>query len=111
MLFLSRQMAQANCVLNTLCWLHPNHMGHDKLRIDPYVNGEVGWYIVDFRTLRAVAFSEYRNSDQIVVYKGIISSFSFQGHSPNEETYTDKQFYPALDFETCARDIASYLFA
>jgi hypothetical protein len=76
----------------------------------PYFNGrEHGWTLVVAGSGHAtgVTFSEYRNSDEIVVYPG---TNPFVGAQPvTNEVYADKRFYPAGAYRRAAKFIARCL--
>jgi hypothetical protein len=68
--------------------------------IEAYSNGrEQGLHIKFYggvATTVSFSFSEYRNSDDIVVYTGEQTSvmrFAMQGNVPNEEIYKNKMFF------------------
>lgn len=55
----------------------------------PYVNGrEVGWCLTDNRTFK-VAFTECRNSDELVVYDGQLADFDAASNVPSEAALPD----------------------
>lgn len=61
--------------------------------VQAYSNGrEQGYYIGGGD--KVVAFSEFRNSDSIVVYVGERGTFSMQGNVPSDEAYDNKTFFP-----------------
>ncbi len=69
-----------------------------KLSIEPYLNGrESGFAIYNFRTDKKLVFSEYRKSDEVVVYEGRSLDFSMQGNVPSESTYDKAQFFSEVE--------------
>lgn len=77
--------------------------------VEPYVNGrEVGWCISMFMT-RRVAFSENRNSDSIVVYRGDVVDFSMQGNVPNEKVYRNSAMFDHDGYLAAAKFILLHL--
>ena len=59
-----------------------------------YSNGrENGYHLTTFDVSRSVSFSEFRNTDQIVVYTGRTIDFSMQGNVPSEDVYNNKKFF------------------
>jgi hypothetical protein len=61
-----------------------------------YSNGrENGFCLKLFEggNLLAIAFSEYRKSDDIVVYVGGWTDFEMQGNVPSEEVYENKKMF------------------
>jgi len=82
----------------------------DTFAIDvlPYQNGrEHGWAIL--ATSNMVAFSEDRNSDNIVIYYGKMRDFDPQGYTPDDATYRNRAFYPLQDIYGAAQYIVSIL--
>lgn len=79
--------------------------------VEPYVNGrEQGFFIKNWKTHNAVAFSEYRTSDALVVYYGSDLDFSPQGNVPSQETYnTHFTSFSYADIHSAARWIIEYL--
>lgn len=60
----------------------------DNLEVETYSNGrEQGFAITNFSNTRKVCFSECKNSDNIILYKGTYLDFSMTGNVPSEETY------------------------
>lgn len=74
---------------------------NDYICIDTYSNGREIGYALSNREMIKVAFSEYRNTDGIVVYSGAYSDFCMQGNVPNEKVYEAKKFF-AYDQERAA---------
>lgn len=58
---------------------------------------------------RKVAFSEFRRSDQIVVYFGERKDFAYNTNIPSEEVYENAKFFKYNDFEKAAKFIVKYL--
>jgi hypothetical protein len=86
--------------------------GETELHLEAYANGrEQGFSVANFNTdkVKRVAFSEYRNTDQIVVYWGVYSDFSNAGNCPNAEIYKNANFFGDNDIVGAARFIAEYL--
>ncbi len=79
--------------------------------VAPYQNGrERGHFLVETYTQRAVAFSEYRNTDQIVIYTGMASDFdATNGNTPSEEVYTKKIFQGCGKFNSSATIVYNFL--
>jgi hypothetical protein len=63
-----------------------------KHYIECYANGrEHGFCIQHYQ--RCIAFSECRNSDQIVIYVGSPHDFSMAGNIPSDEVYRAAKFF------------------
>ena len=58
---------------------------------------------------RKVAFSEFRRSDDIVVYFGKRDDFAFNTNIPSEEVYGSAKFFRFDKIEQAARFIIKYL--
>ena len=70
-----------------------------KIYVYPYHNGrEKGWQLTNRD--KAVTFSEYRNTDQIVVYCG--STTDFKDAIPSEEIYSAKTFFACNEYVKAA---------
>jgi len=76
-----------------------------------YANGrEQGYHIQHYgRKIRGVSFSEYRNTDQIVVYFGLAQNFSANGHVPDAKTYEKKEFFGNNKHKKAAEFIVNFL--
>jgi hypothetical protein len=77
-----------------------------NLYLEPYQNGrEHGWSLS--YKMRKVAFSEYRNSDQIVVYCGTLADFHLQGNVPSDKVYKRREMFSSeeVDFENVVQFI------
>lgn len=85
--------------------------GEKDIAIEPYLNGrESGFSITRYRgSAPKVAFSENRNSDQIVVYTGQSSNFSMQGNVPSDHIYKEAQYFEPNDYVGAARTVLEYL--
>ena len=68
---------------------------------------EHGFCITGGRT--AVSFSEYRNSDDIVVYCGDNSEFDIQSSLPSTEVYQNRKMFRCGEFEKTAKFIRKIL--
>lgn len=78
--------------------------------VEPYLNGrEQGFAIWSIATNRKVAFSENRNSDHIVLYKGTGSSFSMGGNVPDDTTYLGSRCYSSDEYKEVAGAALDYL--
>lgn len=79
------------------------------LRLEPYQNGrEHGWSLYGPNYCQ-VAFSEYRNSDDIVVYAGKGNVFSMQGNVPIQEVWEARNMFQYNCVYEAARFIVDFL--
>jgi hypothetical protein len=84
--------------------------------VEAYENGrEHGYYLEMWRTARtkqawAVSFSEYRTSDDIVVYFGKSEDFDNEGHVPTQLVWENMKTFKYQDFDGAAAFIFDYLF-
>lgn len=82
----------------------------DRYTLEPYQNGrEHGWSIQNRKTGGQVAFSEFRRSDQIVVYLGTVTDFEMAGNVPSDKVYNKKEFFSYDQATAAARRIIEYL--
>jgi len=58
---------------------------------------------------KKVAFSENRNSDDIVVYTGDKGEFEFNTNVPNERAWQDRNLFKYNDYLGAAKFIVKYL--
>jgi hypothetical protein len=77
--------------------------------VESYVNcREQGFALASCDDLK-VAFSENRNSDDIVVYFGKRSDFAFNTNIPSEEAWENRKFFGYNEIEKAAKLIVKYL--
>lgn len=107
---LTRKNAKASAVLAILCDMY-EESAWNKLNVEPYLNGrESGFAVHDFyQASKKVAFSENRNSDNIVVYYGTSSDFSMQGNTPSEKSYRNAKFFSYDEYHKAAKWIYEFL--
>lgn len=89
-----------------------SHLYGDKsdiVTIETYSNCREQGFALDSCVDRKVAFSEYRNTDDIVVYFGGRADFTFNTNIPNEEVYESKRFFRYNQIEQAAKFILKYL--
>ena len=99
-----RTMAAADAVLAIVDLLSDDMV----LFLQPYQNGrEHGWSLI-FK-MRQVAFSEYRNSDSIVVYAGYTGDFSLCGNVPSSAIWEKRNFFRYDATYEAAQFIIGYL--
>lgn len=73
---------------------------------DTYENGrENGYTVTD--GVKRVCFSEYRNTDQTVLYLGLCGDFSNSGYVPSEKVYKNKVFF---DYGTVDQVVEAVVF-
>ena len=87
--------------------------------IEVYANGEEQGYCIFSTHIRKntkeiysplrVSFSEYRNSDDIVIYAGNSYDFKPSGNIPNENVYRQGKFFRYGDNENAAQFIVNFL--
>ena len=58
---------------------------------------------------RKVAFSEFRRSDDIVVYFGTRKDFDYKTNIPSDEVYESAKFFRYNQIEKAAKFIVKYL--
>lgn len=106
----NRNMAVAKKVLNAINKQIPNEMAKN-CTVEAYSNGrEQGyciWYHPSLPFLK-VSFSENRNSDEIVVYKGKDIEFSLQGNLPSEEIYQNRKYFRYNEINATAKYIIDF---
>lgn len=82
----------------------------DNLEVETYSNGrEQGFAITNFSNTRKVCFSEYRDSDNIVLYKGTYIDFSITGNVPKEEVYKAGMSFRYYQITETAVAVVEYL--
>lgn len=86
-----------------------------NFHLDPYCNGrERGWCITVFKNkaknkIKQVVFSEFRNTDEIVVYCGKVGDFTMAGNVPSDKVYDNKTFFNYKDVLGAVLFIQKYL--
>ena len=119
---LTRKNAKAWAVL-AIVYDGLNEETIKNLSIESYQNGrESGYAITNWSppangddvtpSLSAtpkVAFSENRNSDNIVVYTGPSYRFSMQGNTPDDATYKGAKYFDPTDYVGAARAVLEHL--
>lgn len=101
-------MHKADILLSCLEEMMHNSTKLDKLKIYVYLyhNGrEKGWHLI--KDDKAVTFSQYRNTDQIVVYCG--STIDFKDAIPSEKIYDAKTFFAYDDYIKAATFCLNFL--
>jgi hypothetical protein len=77
--------------------------------VESYVNcREQGFALASCDDLM-VSFSEFRRSDDIVVYFGARKDFDRNTNIPNEEVYESAKFFRPFEVEKAAKFIVKYL--
>jgi len=77
--------------------------------IESYVNCREQGFALCSQDDKKVAFSEFRRSDEIVVYFGKRTDFAFNTNIPSDEVYEKANFYTPLQIKSAAKFIAEYL--
>lgn len=105
---LNSSNAKAYAVLSILFDLYGGNCS--KLRVLGYENGrEHGFNVFYHPNMdRTVAFSETRNSDQIVVYSGESYQFNQQGNGPNEQMYRNAIYFEGESYLPAAQWIKAF---
>lgn len=82
------------------------------LSLECYSSGREQGFCISFWGMylsKKICFSEYRSSDQIVVYLGDNINFSNQGHTPDEKACDTRSFFAYNQKVKAAHFIASTL--
>lgn len=94
-----------------------NLVSNNNIAIYPYVNGrENGFMCWYTRTDKAVAFSEHRNSDEIVLYRGKYTGltggdFEHGTHIPSDKVYKNRHgFNQYTELSVAIEQIREWLF-
>jgi hypothetical protein len=77
--------------------------------VEAYVNCREQGFALASCDDRKVAFSEFRRSDDIVVYFGKRKDFAFNTNIPSEEVYESARFFRYNQQEAAAKFIVKYL--
>ena len=84
--------------------------GFSSLMVEMYANGrEHGYQIHKWDMKRAVCFSENRNSDTIVVYRGGQLDFQMAGNIPSQAVYEHAKHFPISEIYESAMCIVDWL--
>jgi len=82
---------------------------NDFVMVQPYVNCREQGFALCSNNNRKVAFSEYRRSDEIVVYYGKRKDFAFNTNIPSDKVYENAKFYAPKQIESAARFVVNCL--
>ena len=78
--------------------------------LEPYQNGrEHGYLLRSYESWRCVAFSENRNSDDIVLYYGDTHDFQMAGNVPSESAYSKAKYISYEKAIVAAERIIAFL--
>jgi hypothetical protein len=107
-------LTQKNCKAHAVLAILYDMMGEEFQLLDcePYMNGREEGFCLKTSSehnFKAVAFSENRNSDDIVIYCGEATDFSLQGNVPSEEIYNKKKYFQYHSYVEAAEYIRDYL--
>lgn len=111
-MILTVRNAKATAILALVYELCGGDEVESDLLIEPYLNGREQGFAVESKARfpsHKVAFSEFRNSDSIVLYFGVHADFNMQGNTPSESVYEKKEFLDCLDVVEAAKRVALYL--
>jgi len=108
---------QADGVLNMFTLLLAQRNAHCNVGVEEggidisiYENcRERGYNLSRIKNNKSVSFSEYRNSDSIVVYYGNRDNFAFNTNIPDDETYAKAKYFKCEDYLGAAQSILDYL--
>lgn len=103
-----RTMQTADAVLAVV----DGYIGESDVRyyLTPYENGrEHGWTLSRQLSNVKVAFAEYRNTDQIVVYSGLSMHFESAGNVPSEQVYSERELFSPMQIFDAAQYIVQLL--
>jgi hypothetical protein len=86
-------------------------LGETSVLIEMYVNCREQGFALASCDARKVAFAEYRNSDDIIVYFGKRKDFEFNTNIASDRVYEKATFYRrgAAGTREAAKDIVKYL--
>lgn len=82
-----------------------NHIGEDYVTVEVYANCREQGFALKAHDDCKVAFSECRNTDQIVVYVGKSREFEFNTNIPSERAYSNARFFNPDQVEHAAKFI------
>ncbi len=105
----SRNDAAARKVLAIVKRLAKNSKDDSYVAVESYVNCREQGFALASHDNAKVAFSEFRRSDDIVVYFGKRSDFAFNTNIPSEEVYESAKFFRFDQHEKAARFVLKYL--
>jgi hypothetical protein len=105
----NRNDAAARKVLAIVKRLAKNSKDDSYIAVESYVNCREQGFALASHDNAKVAFSEFRRSDDIVVYFGIRSDFELNTNIPSEEVYESAKFFRANEHEKAARFIVKFL--
>jgi len=75
--------------------------------LEPYQNGREHGYALR-ADRKKVAFAEYRNTDNLVLYLGCIMDFEPNGNIPSEKVYAKKEFFAPTNLSGAAKRMLEY---
>jgi hypothetical protein len=105
----NRNDAAARKVLAIVKRLAKNSKDDSYVAVESYVNCREQGFALSSHDHAKVAFSEFRRSDDIVVYFGTRSEFAVNTNIPSEEVYESARFFRYNQHEAAAKFIVKYL--
>lgn len=105
----NRNDATARKVLAEIKRLAKNSKDDSCVVVESYVNCREQGFALASCDDRKVAFSEFRRSDDIVVYFGTRKDFAFNTNIPSDEVYESAKFFRFDKIEQAAKFIIKYL--
>lgn len=105
----NRNDAAARKVLAIVKRLAKNSKDDSYVAVEAYVNCREQGFALSSHDNAKVAFSEFRRSDDIVVYTGARADFAFNTNIPGEEVYESARFFRYNQHEAAAKFIVKFL--
>jgi hypothetical protein len=105
----NRNDAAARKVLAIVKRLAKNSKDDSCIVVESYVNCREQGFALASCDDRKVAFSEFRRSDDIVVYTGARADFAFNTNIPGDEVYESARFFRYNQHEAAAKFIVKFL--
>jgi hypothetical protein len=105
----SRNDLTARKVLAAVSRLARKSKDDSIVETSAYVNCREQGFSLSSCDARQVAFSEFRRSDDIVVYFGTRKDFDFNTNIPSEAVYESAKFFEPGQYEKAAKFIVKFL--
>jgi hypothetical protein len=106
---INRNDAAARKVLAIVKRLAKNSKDDSYILVEDYVNCREQGFALASHDHAKVAFSEFRRSDDIVVYFGTRNDFERNTNIPSEKSYESARFFRYNQHEAAAKFIVKYL--
>lgn len=105
----NRNDSAARKVLAIVKRLAKNSKDDSCVMVETYTNCREQGFALSSHDMAKVAFSEFRRSDDIVVYTGAREDFERNTNIPSEEVYESAHFFRYNEHEKAARFIVKFL--